>query len=80
MASSAGPRSCGEEDWRCNLWIWFQYFCCTLVANREFARNLRVATRRGLRALEGDGYLCLEPDPAVHIIVDGRDCTNSSSD
>jgi NitT/TauT family transport system substrate-binding protein len=51
---------------------WSQYFCCMLVANREFVRKHPVATKRALRAILKATDICaLEPDRAAQIIVDG---------
>jgi NitT/TauT family transport system substrate-binding protein len=51
---------------------WSQYFCCMLVANREFVRKYPVAVKRALRAiLKATDVCALEPDRAAQIIVDG---------
>jgi NitT/TauT family transport system substrate-binding protein len=51
---------------------WSQYFCCVVVANREFVRKHPVATKRTLRAILKATDICaLEPDRAAQIIVDG---------
>jgi NitT/TauT family transport system substrate-binding protein len=51
---------------------WSQYFCCVVVANREFARKHPVATKRALRAILKATDICaLEPDRAARMIVDG---------
>jgi NitT/TauT family transport system substrate-binding protein len=50
---------------------WSQYFCCVVVANREFVRKYPVATKRALRAILKATDICaLEPDRAAQIIVD----------
>ena len=50
---------------------WSQYFCCIVVANREFMRKHPVATKRALRAILKATDICaLEPDHAAHLIVD----------
>jgi len=50
---------------------WSQYFCCTVVATREFARKHPVATRRALRAiLKATDVCALEPDRAARQMVD----------
>ncbi len=50
---------------------WSQYFCCTVVANREFVRKHPVATKRGLRAILKAADICaLEPDRAARSLVD----------
>ena len=42
---------------------WSQYFCCMVVANREFVRKHPVATKRALRAiLKADQICALEPE------------------
>lgn len=51
---------------------WSQYFCCMMMANREFVRKHPVATKRALRAILKATDICaLEPDRAAQIIVDG---------
>jgi NitT/TauT family transport system substrate-binding protein len=51
---------------------WSQYFCCMVMANREFVRKHPVATKRALRAILKATDICaLEPDRAAQIIVDG---------
>ena len=50
---------------------WSQYFCCTLVANREFVRKHPVATKRAIRAiLKADQICALEPERVARAIVD----------
>ena len=50
---------------------WSQYFCCTVVATREFARKHPAATRRVLRAILKATDVCtLEPDRAARQMVD----------
>ena len=45
---------------------WSQYFCCMVVANRDFVRRNPVATKRALRAiLKGDAVCALEPERAA---------------
>ena len=42
---------------------WSQYFCCTVLANREFVRKHPVATKRALRAILKATDICaLEPE------------------
>jgi len=49
---------------------WSQYFCCTAVANREFARKYPVATKRALRALLKATDICaLEPERAARSVL-----------
>jgi NitT/TauT family transport system substrate-binding protein len=50
---------------------WSQYFCCMLVANREFARRYPVATKRALRAILKAANVCaLEPERAARALVE----------
>jgi NitT/TauT family transport system substrate-binding protein len=50
---------------------WSQYFCCTLVSNRDFVRNHPVATKRALRAiLKATDFCAAEPARAAQKIVD----------
>jgi NitT/TauT family transport system substrate-binding protein len=50
---------------------WSQYFCCIMVANRDFVRKHPVATKRALRAvLKATDVCALEPDRAAQTIVD----------
>ena len=50
---------------------WSQYFCCTMVANREFVRKHPVATKRVLRALLKATDLCAsEPERMARLLVD----------
>jgi NitT/TauT family transport system substrate-binding protein len=49
---------------------WSQYFCCMAVANREFARNYPVATKRALRAILKATDICaLEPELAAQSVL-----------
>ena len=42
---------------------WSQYFCCLVVANRDFARRNPMATRRAMRAILKASELCAtDPD------------------
>jgi NitT/TauT family transport system substrate-binding protein len=51
---------------------WSQYFCCMLVANRDFVRRHPVATKRVLRALLKATDLCAtQPEWVAQRIVDG---------
>lgn len=51
---------------------WSQYFCCTLIANRAFAQNHPVATKRALRAILKSADVCAqEPERAARQMVDG---------
>jgi NitT/TauT family transport system substrate-binding protein len=50
---------------------WSQYFCCVIVANREFVRRHPVAAKRALRAfLKATDRCALEPERAARLQVD----------
>jgi NitT/TauT family transport system substrate-binding protein len=50
---------------------WSQYFCCMVVANREFVRKHPAATKRALRAFLKAANVCaLEPQRAVKLRAD----------
>jgi NitT/TauT family transport system substrate-binding protein len=50
---------------------WSQYFCCMVIANREFVARHPVATARALRAiLNGIDLTGRDPDGAVRYLVD----------
>jgi NitT/TauT family transport system substrate-binding protein len=50
---------------------WSQYFCCGVVANKDFVRKHPVATKRALRAiLKADQICALEPERVARSIVD----------
>src|SRR5438105_203940 len=50
---------------------WSQYFCCSVVSNREFVRKHPAATKRVLRAiLKATDFCAAEPARAAKIIVD----------
>jgi NitT/TauT family transport system substrate-binding protein len=50
---------------------WSQYFCCGVVANRDFVRKHPVATKRALRAILKAEQICaLEPERVARSIVD----------
>jgi NitT/TauT family transport system substrate-binding protein len=50
---------------------WSQYFCCMLVANREFIQKHPVATKRAVRAiLKATDVCAVEPDRAAQVLVD----------
>jgi NitT/TauT family transport system substrate-binding protein len=50
---------------------WSQYFCCMVVAHREFVRRNPVATKRALRAILKAADLCaLEPERVARSITD----------
>jgi NitT/TauT family transport system substrate-binding protein len=45
---------------------WSQYFCCVVMAHREFVRKYPVATKRALRAIMKATTICgLEPERAI---------------
>jgi len=49
---------------------WSQYFCCTLVGNREFVARHPVATKRVIRALLKAADLCAgAPEQAARLLV-----------
>ena len=50
---------------------WSEYFCCMMMANRDFVRKYPVATKRALRAFLKAADLCaLEPNRAARFLVD----------
>ena len=50
---------------------WSQYFCCMVVANRDFVTRNPVATTRALRAIiNGIDLTAHDPDAAVRFLVD----------
>jgi NitT/TauT family transport system substrate-binding protein len=50
---------------------WSQYFCCMVIANRDFVRKYPVATKRALRAiLKGADICAAEPERAARFMVD----------
>jgi NitT/TauT family transport system substrate-binding protein len=50
---------------------WSQYFCCTLVGNRDYVRTNPVATKRVIRAILKSADLCAtEPARAARQLVD----------
>jgi NitT/TauT family transport system substrate-binding protein len=52
---------------------WSQYFCCVVVANREFVRKHPVATKRALRAFMKATDVCaLEPERVARSLVDTK--------
>ena len=56
---------------------WSQYFCCMIVANREFARRHPVATKRALRAILKAADVCtLEPEGVARALVERGVTTN----
>jgi NitT/TauT family transport system substrate-binding protein len=50
---------------------WSQYFCCMVVANRDFVHKYPVATKRALRAiLKANSVCALEPERSARTLVD----------
>jgi NitT/TauT family transport system substrate-binding protein len=50
---------------------WSQYFCCAVVANRDFVARYPVATKRALRAYLKAADVCArEPERAARYLVD----------
>jgi NitT/TauT family transport system substrate-binding protein len=52
---------------------WSQYFCCVVVANRDFVRRHPVATKRALRAFAKATDVCaLEPPRVARALVEKK--------
>ncbi len=50
---------------------WSQYFCCGVVANRDFVHKHPVAVKRALRAIVKADQICaLEPERVARLIVE----------
>ena len=50
---------------------WSQYYCCMVIAHREFVRKHPIATKRALRAILKAADLCVQaPELAARTIVD----------
>jgi NitT/TauT family transport system substrate-binding protein len=50
---------------------WSQYFCCMIVANKEFVRRHPVATKRAMRAILKASELCaVQPERVARLVVD----------
>jgi NitT/TauT family transport system substrate-binding protein len=50
---------------------WSQYFCCMMVAGRDFVQKNPVATKRALRAILKGADLCAqEPERAARVVVE----------
>ncbi len=50
---------------------WSQYFCCTVMANKDFTRKNPVATKRALRAfLKANDLIANHPKRAAKLLVD----------
>jgi NitT/TauT family transport system substrate-binding protein len=51
---------------------WSQYFCCMVLANREFVRKHPIASKRALRAILKAADPCtLQPEWAARFMVEG---------
>jgi NitT/TauT family transport system substrate-binding protein len=51
---------------------WSQYFCCMLIANRDYTRRFPIATKRVLRAILKAADLCAaDPASVARQLVDG---------
>jgi NitT/TauT family transport system substrate-binding protein len=58
---------------------WSQYFCCTLAANRDWARQHPVAAKRALRAILKATDICAsQPEHAAQQMVAGGFTGNAS--
>jgi len=50
---------------------WSQYFCCMVIANRDFVRRYPVATKRALRAMLKSTDLCAtQPGRSAQLLVE----------
>jgi NitT/TauT family transport system substrate-binding protein len=50
---------------------WAQYFCCMMVAGREFVRKYPVATKRAVRGIVKANEICArEPERVARILVE----------
>lgn len=50
---------------------WSQYFCCMVIANRDFAQRYPVATKRALRAmLKATDFCATQPGRSAQLLVD----------
>jgi len=50
---------------------WSQYFCCMMVANREFVKRCPVATKRAVRAIVKATAVCAqEPERVAGLLVE----------
>jgi len=50
---------------------WSQYFCCSLIANREFADRYPIATKRALRAYLKAADVCArEPERVARYLIE----------
>ena len=49
---------------------WSQYFCCSVIANRDFIRENPVATRRAIRALmRANDMIAENPEMAADVMI-----------
>jgi NitT/TauT family transport system substrate-binding protein len=56
---------------------WSQYFCCGVIANKDFVAKHPVATKRALRAILKASQVCaLEPERVARVIVERGFTTN----
>jgi NitT/TauT family transport system substrate-binding protein len=56
---------------------WSQYFCCVIGANRDFARNHPIATKRATRALLKAINVCAtSPEQTARLLVDRKFTAN----
>jgi NitT/TauT family transport system substrate-binding protein len=52
---------------------WSQYFCCMVIANRDFVRRHPVATKRVLRSILKAADICAaDPERVARFLVDMR--------
>ena len=50
---------------------WSQYFCCMIIAHKDFVRQYLVATRRAMRAILKAFDMCaLQPDKVVQFLIE----------
>jgi len=50
---------------------WSQYYCCMLIANRDFAQKHPVATKRAVRAVLKAADLCAQqPERAARLLIE----------
>jgi NitT/TauT family transport system substrate-binding protein len=50
---------------------WSQYFCCMVVANRDFAQRNPIATKRALRAILKAADVCAaDPERAARFLYE----------
>ena len=50
---------------------WSQYFCCMMIANREFVKTNPIATKRTIRAIVKATAICArEPERVARLLVE----------